>query len=62
MSEAINPDVVTQYERETWNRCAESYLDTFAEFTRERIRQIKEKAIRRLRHSSRSRSLSAYLS
>jgi RNA polymerase primary sigma factor len=29
--------------------------------TRERIRQIKEKAIRRLRHSSRSRSLSAYL-
>jgi RNA polymerase primary sigma factor len=30
--------------------------------TRERIRQIKEKAIRRLRHSSRSRSLSAYLS
>lgn len=29
--------------------------------TRERVRQIKEKAIRRLRHSSRSRSLSAYL-
>jgi RNA polymerase primary sigma factor len=30
--------------------------------TRERVRQIKEKAIRRLRHASRSRSLRAYLS
>jgi RNA polymerase primary sigma factor len=29
--------------------------------TRERVRQIKEKAIRRLRHTSRSRSLRAYL-
>ncbi len=29
--------------------------------TRERIRQIKEKAIRRMRHASRSRSLRAYL-
>jgi len=29
--------------------------------TRERVRQIKEKAIRRLRHSSRSRSLKVYL-
>ncbi|MEA2030736.1 MAG: RNA polymerase sigma factor RpoD/SigA [candidate division Zixibacteria bacterium] len=29
--------------------------------TRERVRQIKEKAIRRLRHASRSRSLRAYL-
>ncbi len=29
--------------------------------TRERVRQIKEKATRRLRHSSRSRSLKAYL-
>ncbi len=29
--------------------------------TRERIRQIKEKAIRRLRHASRSKSLRAYL-
>ena len=28
--------------------------------TRERVRQIKEKAIRRLRHSSRSRALSPY--
>ena len=30
--------------------------------TRERVRQIKEKAIRRLRHASRSRSLRSYLS
>lgn len=29
--------------------------------TRERVRQIKEKAIRRLRHTSRSKSLKAYL-
>jgi RNA polymerase primary sigma factor len=29
--------------------------------TRERVRQIKEKAIRRLRHSSRSKLLKAYL-
>ena len=29
--------------------------------TRERVRQIKEKAIRRLRHTSRSRFLRAYL-
>lgn len=31
------------------------------ELTRERVRQIKEKAIRRLRHSSRSKLLKAYL-
>ncbi|MFA7124284.1 MAG: sigma-70 family RNA polymerase sigma factor, partial [Candidatus Delongbacteria bacterium] len=29
--------------------------------TRERVRQIKEKAIRRLRHTSRSKALRAYL-
>ena len=29
--------------------------------TRERVRQIKEKAIRRLRHTSRSKSLKPYL-
>jgi len=31
------------------------------ELTRERVRQIKEKAIRRLRHASRSKSLKTYL-
>jgi RNA polymerase primary sigma factor len=34
--------------------------ETF-ELTRERVRQIKEKAIRRLRHTSRSKMLKAYL-
>lgn len=29
--------------------------------TRERVRQIKEKAIRRLRHTSRSKALRSYL-
>ena len=29
--------------------------------TRERVRQIKEKAIRRLRHASRSKALRSYL-
>jgi RNA polymerase primary sigma factor len=31
------------------------------ELTRERVRQIKEKAVRRLKHGSRSRLLKAYL-
>ena len=31
------------------------------DLTRERVRQIKEKAIRRLKHSSRSKLLKAYL-
>jgi len=31
------------------------------QLTRERVRQIKEKAIRRLRHASRSKQLRAYL-
>jgi RNA polymerase primary sigma factor len=31
------------------------------DLTRERVRQIKEKAIRRLRHTSRSKFLKAYL-
>jgi len=32
---AIDPDVVTQFETETWSRCAESYLETFAVLTRQ---------------------------
>ena len=31
------------------------------DLTRERVRQIKEKAIRRLKHTGRSRTLRAYL-
>jgi len=32
-----DPDVVSRYERETWNRCATSYLDTFAGLTGETV-------------------------
>ncbi len=44
--------------------CPEMTLEEIAEhfsLTRERVRQIKEKAIRRLRHTSRSKLLKSYL-
>ncbi len=44
--------------------CAEMTLEEIGEkfdLTRERVRQIKEKAIRRLRHSDRSKLLKSYL-
>jgi RNA polymerase primary sigma factor len=44
--------------------CQEMTLEEIAErfgLTRERVRQIKEKAIRRLRHTSRSKLLKTYL-
>jgi RNA polymerase primary sigma factor len=44
--------------------CQEMTLEEIGEkfgLTRERVRQIKEKAIRRLRHTSRSKLLKAYL-
>jgi SAM-dependent methyltransferase len=44
MSEPKSPDVVTRYERETWSRCAESYLDTFASLTRETVPLLIEAA------------------
>src|SRR4029453_7084381 len=44
MSESMNPEVVTQFEHETWSRCAESYLDTFAGMTRETIPLLLEAA------------------
>jgi ubiquinone/menaquinone biosynthesis C-methylase UbiE len=44
MSEAINPDVVTQFEHATWSRCARSYLDTFAGLTRQTIPLLLEAA------------------
>ena len=37
MTELMNPDVVTKFEHDTWSRCADSYLDTFAGMTRETI-------------------------
>ena len=36
-------------------------IGTLFELTRERVRQIKEKGIRRLKHTSRSKMLKAYL-
>jgi RNA polymerase primary sigma factor len=44
--------------------CSEMTLEEIGEkfgLTRERVRQIKEKAIRRLRHTSRSKLLKTYL-
>jgi RNA polymerase primary sigma factor len=44
--------------------CQEMTLEEIGEkfgLTRERVRQIKEKAIRRLRHTSRSKLLKSYL-
>ena len=44
--------------------CQEMTLEEIGakfDLTRERVRQIKEKAIRRLRHSSRSKLLKSYL-
>ena len=44
--------------------CQEMTLEEIGEYfglTRERVRQIKEKAIRRLRHSARSKLLKSYL-
>jgi ubiquinone/menaquinone biosynthesis C-methylase UbiE len=44
MSTEFNPDTVTEFERETWSRCAESYLDTFAELTRQTVPLLVENA------------------
>jgi SAM-dependent methyltransferase len=37
MNEAFDPDVVAQYERDTWNRCADDYANTFAGITGETV-------------------------
>lgn len=37
MNEGFDPNVVVEYERDTWNRCANSYLDTFSGFTQETV-------------------------
>jgi len=37
MDEGFDPDVVTAYERDTWNRCANDYIDTFAGITGETV-------------------------
>ncbi len=35
MSEGFDPDVVARYERDTWSRCADSYVETFGGITGE---------------------------
>ncbi len=44
MDNSIDPDAVTQFERETWDRCADSYLDTFAGLTSQTMRFLVENA------------------
>ncbi len=35
MNEGFDPNVVSEYELETWSRCADNYIDTFAGITQE---------------------------
>jgi len=44
MTEKFDPDVVAKYERETWSRCADDYVDTFAGITRETVPLLSEAA------------------
>ncbi|MHC5022448.1 MAG: class I SAM-dependent methyltransferase [Planctomycetota bacterium] len=44
MGDVIDPDVVHQYEHETWTRCAATYLDHFAGLTRETIPLLRDAA------------------
>ena len=66
LSNEHSDEVIAKYEAYTgthveWRTEAnDTYSEKFG-LTRERVRQIKEKAIRRLRHSSRSKLLKTYL-
>ena len=53
--------VVNRYGLEKENRMTLEAIGKTYDITRERVRQIKEKAIHRLRHESRSRNLRTYL-
>jgi len=44
MSEGFDPDVVAKYEHDTWNRCADDYIDTFAGITGETVPLLMEAA------------------
>ena len=75
VNESLNPEIeralstLTERERDIVKYffgigCQEMTLEEIGEkfgLTRERVRQIKEKAIRRLRHSARSKLLKGYL-
>jgi SAM-dependent methyltransferase len=37
MGDGFDPDVVTAYERDTWSRCADDYIETFAGITGETV-------------------------
>ena len=64
INESLSTEVDRALETLTERGCSEMTLEEIGEkfdLTRERVRQIKEKAIRRLRHSSRSKLLKSYL-
>lgn len=42
MNEGFDPNVVAEYERDTWARCADSYLDTFSGITQETVSLLVE--------------------
>lgn len=42
MNETLAPNVVAEYELETWSRCANNYLDTFAGITQETVSLLME--------------------
>jgi len=44
MNEGYDPDVVAEYERDTWSRCADDYVDTFAGITGETVPLLSEAA------------------
>jgi SAM-dependent methyltransferase len=44
MSEGFDPDVVSKFERDTWSRCADSYVETFAGITGETVPLVVEAA------------------
>lgn len=44
MNEEFDADTVTAYERETWGRCADDYIDTFAGITSETVPLLIESA------------------
>ncbi|MCJ7557488.1 MAG: methyltransferase domain-containing protein [Gammaproteobacteria bacterium] len=44
MNKGFDPDVVEKYERDTWSRCADDYIDTFAGITGETVPLLLEAA------------------
>ena len=44
MSEGFDPEIVAKYERDTWGRCADDYVDTFAGITGETVPLLLEAA------------------